>query len=194
MTTGSPELSVWQSPPNPAQSVLLAAGPNSEFPLLSKIWKCRLAIVTTLLGPTAPLGSGGEQPQRLLFPSKEIIGSGIPILPSTRCTTGSGTTGPGGTSECGMISRSSFSRSVHCFQGSGFISRSGGETSNFTTGITPRNCACAIGCEVRGWAEGVAGCAISTIVIPAKHSKTPSRRRSLKKADCEADFFFIGWL
>src|SRR4030095_6691392 len=198
MTTGSPELSVWQSPPNPAQSVLLAAGPNSEFPLLSKIWKCRLAIVTTLLGPTAPLGSGGEQPQRLLFPSKLMLGAGIPILPSTRCTTGSGTTGARGPATCGMISRSSFSRSVHPVTGSGFISRNGGEISNFTTGSTPRNSACTIGGELPDCVEGVRGCASRTIVIPAKHSRTPSKRRSLKNADWEVDLFFIdgvwvGW-
>ena len=34
-------------PTESRQRVLFAAGPKSEFPLLSKIWKCRLAIVTT---------------------------------------------------------------------------------------------------------------------------------------------------
>ncbi|PYK25343.1 MAG: hypothetical protein DME59_11045 [Verrucomicrobia bacterium] len=128
----------------------------------------------------------------LLFPSKLMIGPGIPILPSTRCTTGSGTTGPTGAARGGMISRSSFSRSVHPFAGSGFISRSGGEISNFTTGSTPRNWACTIGCELPNCAEGDRGCASRTIEIPAKQSRTPSTRRSLKNADCEADFFFIG--
>jgi hypothetical protein len=31
-------------------------------------------------------------------------------------------------------------------------------------------------------------------VTAAKQSKTPSATRSLKNADLEADFFFIGWI
>ena len=41
--------------------------------------------------------------------------------------------------------------------GSGFISRKGGEMSNFTTGITPRYCGMAqVGCEVTGSPEAFA--------------------------------------
>jgi hypothetical protein len=70
--------------------------------------------------------------------------------------------------------------------------RSGGETSNFTTGMRPRNCARTIGCELPDWPEGVRGCANRTIAIAPKQNKTPNTMRSLKNADWEADFFFIG--
>ena len=71
--------------------------------------------------------------------------------------------------------------------------RSGGEMSNFTTGMTPRYWARTMGCELPDWPEGVRGCANRTSVIAPKQSKTAIRRRSLKNADWEADFFFIGW-
>ncbi len=71
--------------------------------------------------------------------------------------------------------------------------RSGGEMSNFTTGMTPRYWARTMGCELPDWPEGVRGCASRTSVIAPKQSKTANRRRSLKNADWEADFFFIGW-
>ena len=76
--------------------------------------------------------------------------------------------------------------------------------SNFTTGSTPRNCACTIGCELRDRPEGVWGCAEALpnakrrSVIAAKQSRTPTRTRNLKNADWEVDFFFmdgvwVGW-
>src|SRR5437764_13810703 len=152
MTPGSPALLVSQSPPSPDHSVLFAAGPKREFPDLSKTWKCTLSIVTTLFGPTAPLGSGGAHPpQRLLAPSKLMMGEGIPILPSTRWTTGSRTTRPAGLSGIGPCS--SFSRSSIGFAETGLMLRNGGEISNFTTGITPRYCARISGCEL--WAGGL---------------------------------------
>src|SRR6266576_5651690 len=123
-----------------------------------------------------------------------MIGTGIPILPITRCTTGSRTTGP--TGPRGIGPRSSFSSFVHSFQGSGFILRRGGDMSNFTTGITPRYWALIVGCEMPGAVRGCADAlprANRTTVIAAKASRTPTRMRSLKNADLEADFFFIGW-
>ena len=71
--------------------------------------------------------------------------------------------------------------------------RIGGEMSNFTTGMTPRYWARTMGCELPDWPEGVRGCANRTSVIAPKQNKTAIRRRSLKNADWEADFFFIGW-
>ena len=74
--------------------------------------------------------------------------------------------------------------------------RSGGEISNFTTGITPRYWACTVGCPPAAGADcpkGVRGCANRTSVIAPKQNKTAMTRRSLKNADWEADFFFIGW-
>jgi len=127
----------------------------------------------------------------LLFPSKLIIGCGIPRAPITRCTAVSGTTGPSGAARIGPCS--SFSRSVHFFQGSGFMLRSGGEMSNCTTGMTPRYWARTMGCELPDWPEGVRGCANRTSVIAPKQSKTANRRRSLKNADWEVDLFFMGF-
>ena len=73
--------------------------------------------------------------------------------------------------------------------------RNGGEISNFTTGMTPRYCAL-----INGWDFG-AGFgsadalpkpnAKSTSVIAAKHSKTATKTRNLKKADRDVDFFFM---
>ncbi len=71
--------------------------------------------------------------------------------------------------------------------------RSGGEMSNFTTGMTPRYWARTMGCELPDWPEGVRGCANRTSVIAPKQSRTAIRRRSLKNADWDVDFFFIGW-
>jgi len=169
-------------------------------------------MVTTWLGPTAPFGSGGEQPHWLLLPSNVIIGPGIPILPSTRCTVLSGTTGPTGPG--GIGPSPSFSDFVHSFTGNETTSRSGlVEISNFTTRMTPRYCAWTTGCWPDCPEEG-RDCASRTIVTVAKQSRTLSMRRSLKKppspsclrlkttasqelrragADWEADFFFIAW-
>ena len=58
------------------------------------------------------------------------------------------------------------------FTGSGFMLRSGGEMSNFTTGMTPRYWARTMGCELPDWPEGVRGCANRTSVIAPKQSKT----------------------
>ena len=63
--------------------MLLAAGPKSEVPVLLKIWKLRLHIVTMWFGPTAPLGSGGETPLVFVWALKVTIGPGSPFLGSS---------------------------------------------------------------------------------------------------------------
>jgi hypothetical protein len=71
--------------------------------------------------------------------------------------------------------------------------RRGGEISNFTTRITPRYWPWTTSCGLLDWTDGVRGCANRTSVIAPKQNKTAIRRRNLKNADWEADFFFIGW-
>ena len=120
-----------------------------------------------------------------------MIGPGIPILPEhplhSRIAARPDRLVR---AESGPSSSSLF---VPAFTGSGFMLRNGGEMSNFTTGMTPRYWARTMGCELPDWPEGVRGCASRTSVIAPKQSKTPIRRRNLKNADWEADFFFIGW-
>ena len=127
----------------------------------------------------------------VLFPSKLMIGPVFRFCPSTRCTAVSRTTGPSGPQRNRPLLF--VLASVHSFHGSGFMLRSGGEISNFITGMTPRYWARTMGCESPDWPEGVRGCANRTSVIAPKQSKTAIKRRSLKNADWEADFFFIGW-
>src|SRR5215813_11886632 len=135
----------------------------------------------------------------LLLPSKLTMGPGTPILPSTRCTTGSGTTLPTGPGITGPSS--SFSRLVHSFAITCLMVRNGGEISNFATRMTPLYWARITGCGFRGreldWAEALLKLK-STSVIAEKQSKTANKRRSLKNADRELDFFFMmerrgGW-
>src|SRR3979490_2745675 len=61
-TTGSPLPLLWQTPPNPLQSVLIPDGPNTDAPVvLLKTWKPSLTIWTYWVAPTSPFVSGGAQ-------------------------------------------------------------------------------------------------------------------------------------
>jgi hypothetical protein len=85
---------------------------------------------------------------------------------------------------------------VQLFQASGFMLRSGGEISNFTTRMTPRYWAWISGCELLDclegarWAEALPS-AKSARPIPAKIMNTLSNVRRLKNADGFVDFLFI---
>ena len=121
----------------------------------------------------------------MLFPSKLMIGRRYSNLAEHSLHNWIGHhTAYRARAEWGLAS--SFSRSVHSFASNGFMLRNGGEISNFTTGITPRYWARMTGC---GFGAGGFGCAEalpnakSTSVIAAKHSKTATKTRSLKKAD-----------
>ena len=117
--------------PKPLHRVLFAAGPRA-MPGFVKDLKMQVGHRDDMIGTTAPFGSGGEQPHRLLFPSNKMMGLAMPILRSTRFTAGSGTTRPTGPRGIGPPSSSPAFR--NSFQDSDFMLRSGGEISNSATG------------------------------------------------------------
>src|SRR5215813_3245195 len=89
---GSPSSLVWQPPPKPEKRLLMALGkPAAIAPVvLLKTPMPVLTICTYWVAPTAPLVSGGAQPQKLAGspaprprppkPSPVVAASGVPAV------------------------------------------------------------------------------------------------------------------